>query len=223
MRFPKKLAIAVASVLFAGNALADTVELATDGYNRLVFPEPYSKIVFTPESPLHGAPLPLAEKRSVLVRLKPDAKNNAYAFVQLVSGETFPLTLVPKGDLEPVTWRYKQAADSLPQDKKLMGRPEDKWLVETMFAPLDNKIPEGFDQIPAQGASQLGPIIASVVARFRAPGYLLTEFRLTSDILTPIKERDFYRKGVAAVMLETDVVSPEHQPHLLVLEHTDDE
>ncbi len=222
MRKLKKTLLLLAGVaLFAQAAQAETVEFSTEGYNRIVFPVPYAKIVFTPDSPVDGPIVPLAEKRSLLIRLEKSSRP-AQAFVQLVTGEAFPLTLKAVAGLAPQTWRYKQAPDAIAHDRHVFGRPDDRWMVETLFAALGGSTPEGFDPANVGHMAVGGSLSARPTASYIAPGYRLNAYRLESQMLLPIRERDFYREGVVAIFLESDVVSPAHQPHLLVLERTDD-
>lgn len=229
------LALALAAA--AGTALAgedkpaddesgvDTVEAATDTYNRIVLPEAYEQIVIPPDAPLADEPIPLDGHRGLLLRPREGAEKAIPVFVQLKSGESFTVRLEPDDEADPAVYRYRDAPDISEQPDQ--ARPDDQWIADTIVAVLDGERPNGFEETdpPSGGRLVLGDGSGAVeldpVEGWRGSQHKLSVYRLTADRIVNVEPRDFYRDGVVAASVEGDVASPRHHPRLIVLEVDD--
>lgn len=216
-----------ATVLFfvalSAQAQDKTITASTKEYNRLVFPEPYTRIVIPPTAQLADDPIPLQGHRSLLLRPAPGAEPMSL-FVQLRSGESFTVRLVPDDDAEGAVFRYRDAPDMSepPADE---NRPEDRWIAQVMLAALDGERPAGFEEGPPPPAARLfldgdekEHVSLEPLARYRGSQHDLSIYRLQATRLVNVEPRDFYRSGTVAVVVEGDVTGPSHSPLLLVLE-----
>lgn len=213
----------------ASDVVPDHYEIraSTTEFNRLVFPEPYSQIVIPPDAALQEAPVPLADYRGLLIRPLPGAKDIP-VFVQLISGSSFTVRLVPATSSEGAVFRYKQAED-LSKKPNIEERPEDSWIARTILAVYEGKTPQGFEAIvqpehvelryQGNGAFNL---VFTPVAQYQGGRHRLKVYRLSSKKLINVEPRDFYKEGLIAAAVESDVVSPGHSPLLVVLEALDE-
>lgn len=203
----------------------ETVQAATDAYNRIVLPEAYEQIVIPPDAPLADEPIPLDQHRGLLLRPREGAEKAIPVFVQLKSGESFTVRLKPDDEADPAVYRYRDAPDVSEQPSK--ARPDDQWISETMIAAFEGERPDGFEATdpPAGGRLVLGngegALELAPVEAWRGSQHRLSVYRLSSDRLVNVEPRDFYREGVVAVSVEGDVASTRHHPRLFVLEVDD--
>src|SRR5690554_1637871 len=104
--------VAALACLFAGIAQAEplSVTASTREYNRLVFPEPYDRIVIPPTAQLADEPIPLQGHRGLLIRPSVGAAPIP-VFVQLRSGESFTVRLEIDDDAPGAVFRYREATD----------------------------------------------------------------------------------------------------------------
>lgn len=222
----KLRALAAALAIFSFthvHAESLNVTASTREYNRLVFPEPYDRIVIPPTAALADKPMPLQGHRGVLIRPAPGA-GPIPVFVQLRSGESFTVRLIPDDKAPGAVFRYRDATDySVPPPK--VGRPADTWIAEVMLQALEGERPDGFESadLPPAARLYLDPkaddrLELQPVARYRGSLHELSVYRLRSTKLVNVEPRDFYREGVVAVLVESDVTSQTDNPLLLVLE-----
>lgn len=220
----KPLAAAVLCCLaFSVQAQSQTITASTKEYNRLVFPEPYIRVVIPPTAQLADDPIPLQGHRSLLLRPAPGAEPMSI-FVQLRSGESFTVRLEPDDEAQGAVYRYRDAPD-MSEPPGEVSRPEDTWIARVMLSALEGERPAGFEVGPPPPAarlflddSQTEHVSLKPQARYRGSQHDLYIYRLHATQLVNVEPRDFYRTGTVAVMVEGDVASPLHTPLLLVLE-----
>lgn len=210
-------------------SMAQTFEVraSTKDYNRLVFPSPYDSVVIPPSANLAEEPIPLAGHRSVLLRPSKGAKTIP-VFVQLKTGDSFTVKLIPGTSSDGAVFRYKDAQD-MSRGPSEVSRPNDKWISRAILAAYEGKAPGGFSNTDLPPAARLvydsekeKELKLAPLAKYRGSQHKISVYQLQSDHLTNIEPRDFYRDGVVAVSLEGDVVSSQHHPRLIVLEADDD-
>lgn len=205
----------------SGAAIADTplVVMSDQDYTRLELPAPFARIVFPPGTQLDGQPISLADGRVVLVRFKPEFSRRVTAHFELVDGRVLSVQLEQRKGVKPTVWRAPGLSDQVP---RLSGRPDDKWIRDLFLSAIMQGQPASMDPIALPPAAQMGALRAHPEAAWAGSGYRMLRYRLQSDSLLSISPPDFYRDGVVAVLVETDVVSPSHSPVLLVLEEARD-
>jgi len=226
MNKPKMLQlVAVAALAVAPFASASdevqTVEMSTDAYNRLVFPEPYSQIVIPPEAELRDNPVPTDGKRGLLMR-PADEADPFSVFVQLRSGEAFTVRVQPKSGIDAQVFRYRNATD-LSREPEQERRPQDRWIADTILSAFQGQRPNGFEPAGAPPSARLtmpngGTMRLTAEAQYRGSGHVVNVYRLSSDVAVEVEPRDFYRQGVVAISLEGDTVSEGERPRMIVVE-----
>lgn len=210
-------------VAFSAQAHSQTITASTKEYNRLVFPEPYTRIVIPPTAQLADDPIPLQGHRSLLLRPAPGAEPMSI-FVQLRSGESFTVRLEPDDDAVGAVYRYREAPD-MSEPPAEVNRPEDGWIARVMLSALEGERPTGFEagSLPPSARLFLDEdekehVSLKPLARYRGSQHDLSVYRLHATQLVNVEPRDFYRSGTVAIVVEGDVTGPSHTPLLLVLE-----
>ncbi|GLR65094.1 hypothetical protein [Marinospirillum insulare] len=219
-------------------AKTDNYEMmvSTVGYNRLMFPVPYSQIVLPPDAQLSEDPVSLQGNYGLLIKPAQGARPIT-VFVQLIDGRAFNVNLIPSSKPEGAVFRFAQADDTQVKPASV-NRPDDGWIADVFVQAFQNKTPTGFEirsdnllpikaiLAPKTGdkkpADQLNQLDLMPVAMFDGSGYRVRVYRLASNNVINIEPRDLYNESVVALAIDGDVVSQQHNPTLVVLEAKDE-
>lgn len=141
--------------------------------------------------------------------LSPLVGQNFTVFLQTATGASVSLNVEPK----PGTGRTLIfAPQSLPahrsEDAKAWeeGQSYEKTLVSLSRAIVRGEVPEGYQEFPVTRMPPYTPGVAvklTAERQFVGAHLRVARYRMTNPgvVTQPLRERDFYRKGVRAVML----------------------
>lgn len=226
-------------VLFPFYAWANTsdnyeIMVSTSSYNRLVFPVPFSQIVLPPDAQFAEDPIPLNNNLGLLVKPAQGARPIT-AFVQLIDGTAFNVTLLPSSKPEGAVFRYSGATDknSAPSIEQ---RADDSWLTDLFVEVFQNKTPSGFEKRSKltkpiklvfstkekTKQAKVNQLDLIPVSYFHNSNYVVKVYLLKAKQATQIEPRDFYNEKVVAISLEKDFVSLSDNPKLIVLEYANE-
>lgn len=228
--------LGAALIAFASSAHAIDVfevKLVIDKPNRLVFPTPFTKVIIQDGGMNTIEAIKLGEGRSIMLRPKKGAKDEIPVTFELLNGDvvTVLTTFVDKG---PVTvWRYQGAPDSdNANSSALYGELSDKhgWIKMAFTAahlhyynrpykmPGMTPVLEQNDiRLIIEGADKKSFITLKAAGEWTGMKRKLSIYQVISKDSYEIETYDFYRDGVVAVSLESDFVSPEHSPYVIIL------
>jgi hypothetical protein len=194
------------------------VEVSTRGYNELHMDESFSQIIFPKEADLYEQPISVNDNKTLMIRFRAGARPFT-GYVVFDSGLSTQVRFTPKDIPEQVL----SIRGGIIRNPELSSRPTDEWIADTYLTVVEGGIPDDFSLSSRKALrAKIGPIIATPIRILEGGQYLIREYRLTSDKLIPVAPSDFYRPNVIASTIETDVVSPQHSPRLIVLEKKDE-
>lgn len=208
-------------------------------FNTFVFPEPVKKILTPAGSPIVGDPIYVNGNTTVLLQLgKAVDKRPAQVIVELQSGQVSTLWLVPSS-IHGITYKVsKQKFAEVPSassaDKSATGEGDGppsteqngkkdlellKILVST-GAP-----PDGFDPIPLPAVVKFDKFSVVPLAGWSNGSKRVFAMSLVANPgeTAVVSPPQFYRKGISAVTVSSDVVDAQHSPQLFVVEDINDE
>lgn len=213
--------MAIATTAAGANASLPILTVPNHGgYAQINLPDTFSKVVFPPGTELDGKAVALNHGRTLLLKFMPHSiKHILIGFISLSNGRVIRIGFEQKGGAQPPVW----SAPGLHTNVRSWHTPPTlNWIVKVMRSTVMYGKPQGMVATTLPPAATMGSISAVPLGAWSSGGYTLLEFRLRSQKLASIEPRDFYRKGVVAVLAQTDVVSPVHSPAILILERTDD-
>lgn len=230
------LATLLSPVAFADGSFE--VMASSEGYNRLMFPVPFQKIVIPPDAQLQEKPISLKDNLGLLLRPSENARP-INVFVQLVDGQAFTVRLLPSSSPIGAVFRYGDADDASAKPEK-EGRPNDGWIADVFVKAAQGEKPSGFERkeglMPVKvfvrpqietaskehNEKALNQIDMTPVAHYVGSGYSLKLYRLHAKKMINVEPRDFFRSGIIASAIDGDVISPIHNPLIIVLEAKND-
>lgn len=207
-------AILLGTILFSSSVYClDEFIVSTTELNRVVFPEPFVEIIFPPKTPLEREPIKLNNDRIIILDFKKEASKPFVATINLKSGETFDLKFIPKKNIEPQVWRYKNAPDVLTTRETLTGRSSDKWCVDLLNSLLKNQIPSGYmlSGIERESVLALGEHIKAIpINKYKGTSSVIVEYRIESTKQLNVEPSEFYQAGenISHIFIDGDLVFP---------------
>lgn len=227
------LVLTILLISVAVNAETYTVNISPKAYNRIVLPVPPSRVVIPPDAEF--VERPMLHNNDTGLLLKPvDGAADTTILIELETGESFSLLLKTDDELEVgAVFRYRDASDFSNKPKR-EERPSDGFIAKTIEAAYRGEVPEGMGEVAG-----LAPIVLRVdktetecnchaelrlnpINKYRGSQHEVSVYRLSSNKLLAIDPRDFWRKGVVAVMIEDDVVSKGAFPMMIIMESIND-
>lgn len=212
---------AVAAPVSAYAAAYPILEVPNAGFAQLNLPQPFAKIVFPPGTELDGKVVSLDGGRTVLIKFAPHSiKKLIIGYILLADGTTLRIGFRQVKGATPPVWDAPGVSDTIPQRTT---EPAVGWIVHKMRSTVITGSPDGMSSTDLPAGGYLGPIKVTPLAAWAGGGYELLEYKLTSKTLVSVEPRNFYRKGVVAVLTQADTVSAAQSPVVLIMERTPNE
>lgn len=186
------------------------------GFAQINLPRDFSKIVFPPGTQLDGKVVSLHGGTTILIKFKPHSiKHMIIGYISMANGQTLRVGFRQVKGASPPVWNAPGVSSNIP---KRNTEPAVGWIVHKMKSTVMNGAPTGMSSADLPRGGNLGPIQVIPLAAWTGGGYKLLEYKLTSSKLESIEPRNFYRKGVVAVLTQSDTVSKSQSPKVLIME-----
>ena len=198
-------------------------------FNTFVFNQPVENIFFPAGTPLVGEPIFLSENRQVMLQFA-ESKNPIQVVFALANHETVTLRVQPR-KIAGVTHSVNGASIK-PARKKIEHNPsnphvpdnQDIELLKTLLTT--NEVPEGFDPIALPNPTRFDKF--SVVPLAGWSDGISKNIYVFSLVAVPgqtavVTPPQFYRAGISAVLVSSDVVDAKNSPNLFIVEELTDE
>lgn len=211
------LALAPLAVMAAPQPAGLPVIVAPeDGYAQLNLPSPFLKIVFPPKTELDGKVVSLNGGKTLLIKFMANSiKKTLIGYISLQDGTLLRVGFRQAKGATPPVWTAPGVADNIPQRQTPAAV---SWIVKVMRSTVMDGKPAGMTATNLPSPENVGALQIKPLAAWSGGGYRLLEYKLESKSLLSVSPRDFYRKGVVAVLTQTDTVSASQSPALLILE-----
>lgn len=201
-------------------------------FNTFVFNHPVENIFFPAGTPLVGEPIFLSENRQVMLQFA-EAKNPIQVVFALANHETVTLRVQPK-KVAGITHSVNGA--SIKPAKKKIEKTDfserssftpDNHDIEILKELLTtNEVPDGFDPIALPNPTRFDKF--SVVPLAGWSDGMSKNIYVFSLVAVPgqtavVTPPQFYRAGITAVLVSSDVVDANNSPNLFIVEELTDE
>jgi hypothetical protein len=195
------------------------IEISPTGFNRLVFPVAVTSVHFTPDAPINGAPVSLAENRTLLFLTNGKPGVTFQAVIETADSVVHSLNFrVSSASKISATWRYKGAPDVPVKDDALIGsRPSDAFIVSLFASLAEGRVPVGFRRAGIPHSAVAGHLTLTGQAMYTDGKIDAHVFTASSDAAVVVEPFDFHHEGVIAASASGDRVSKGNPVTVLIV------
>ncbi|WP_018234309.1 TraK domain-containing protein [Thioalkalivibrio thiocyanodenitrificans] len=200
------------------------IDISDREYNRVVFPVPFTDIIFPANAPLKSDPVPLGGNRSILFEVHQGVRQTVQMVVQLEDGTVHTLRMRPAAipgvehRVAGASDRPKTSAVDTSQSAMRSQSEEQRYLLET-FKRFVRGNRDNFTRVETLPTVEFDSFYAEPLEAWSNGTDRMLIYKLVSKgPRVVVASPQFYRSGVRAVQLEGgDVVSRRASPKLFIL------
>lgn len=247
LAFALAAAIAVMPAAYAAKketsaVKTQTIELPEPGvitvsdyeFNTFAFSEPAKRVILPAGSPVTGEPITLAAGTQVLLQFAKGTDRPVQMVVELQSGKTERLRVLPKpipgivhqvngAKLKPSVAAKTNSAIVSESQKSVTPRGADIELLKALTTA--GEPPAEFDPVSLPRSTRFDKFSVVPMAGWSNGVKRILVFSLVAaqDQTAVVSPNQFYREGITAVLLDGDTVDANNSPQLFVVEEMNDE
>lgn len=198
--------------------------------NTFAFPASVKRVYFPANSPVLGTPIYLADNTQVMLQFAKGADKPIQMVVELETGKVVQLRVLPRA----VPGVSHKTAGAAAAPKSTAGEQLDSPSAGTPHAAdvelLKHLVSEGvppadFEAVALPGVTRFDKFSVVPLSAWSNGGRRLMVFSLVAvpGQVAVVAPPQFYRPGIAAVLVDGDTVDEKNSPQLYVVEETVDE